>query len=326
MEHPLFSLSTKADYKSKEYSNADGSKWLKIGASPIGCATVHDRDILIYCISQLMAAISDNRPVERKLRFKAHAMLTATNRETSGNGYSLLQSALRRLQGTQIETNIVTGGKEQWKVFSFIDEAEVIKQSRDGRMEEIEVTLSDWVFNAIREKSGDLLTISRGYFRLRKPLERRLYEIARKHCGTKNREWKFKLTTLHNKIGSQSTLAEFRRMMTKIIEESTIFQHIPDYTFELKEDTVYIRPRPEFSEMYDRPALPNEIDQAIDRIRLKPQTFENARKYAAGWDMYNHLEMDWRRMLKERQTVPDQPDGSFVGFVKWYVKKNGKAR
>jgi len=30
--------------------------------------------------------------------------------------------------------------------------------------------------------------ISNDYFRLRRPLERRLYEIARKHCG--NWEWK----------------------------------------------------------------------------------------------------------------------------------------
>ncbi len=96
----------------------------------------------------------------------------------------------------------------------------MIKETRDGRMETIEITLSDWVFNAIREKSGELLTISHGYFRLRKLLERRLYEIARKHCGTKNREWKFKMVTLHGKMGSQSTLAGFRRMTTSIIEEN----------------------------------------------------------------------------------------------------------
>ena len=193
-------------------------------------------------------------------------------------------------------------------------------------MQEIEITLSEWVFNAIREKSGDLLTISRGYFRLRKPLERRLYEIARKHCGTKNQEWKFNMSTLHAKTGSRSTLAEFRRMMMNIIEENSVFEHIPDYTFELKEDTVFISPRPEFSEIFDRLVFPSEIDQAIDKIKLKPKTYENARSFAAGWDIYGHLEQDWRRMLKERQSVPKTPDGSFVGFVKWYVKKAGKAR
>ena len=114
MEHPLFSLSTRPDYQKKEY-HAKSGLFVRIEPSPIGCATVFDRDVLIYCISQLMAALNIGRPVERKLRFKAHSMLKTMNRKTSGEGYNLLKTALKRLQGTQIETNITTGGKEQWK-------------------------------------------------------------------------------------------------------------------------------------------------------------------------------------------------------------------
>ena len=104
--------------------------------------------------------------------------MQVTNRSTGQRGYKLFNDALRRLQGTQIETNITTGGKEEMDLFSFIDRARTVKETRDGRMEAIEITLSDWVFNAINEKGRDILTISRDYFRLRKPLERRLYEIA----------------------------------------------------------------------------------------------------------------------------------------------------
>ena len=32
-------------------------------------------------------------------------------------------------------------------------------------------------------ESNEVVTISNDYFRLRRPLERRLYEIGRKHCG-----------------------------------------------------------------------------------------------------------------------------------------------
>lgn len=323
MEHPLFSLSTKPDYSRKEYRQGD--TWVKIAPSPDGCATVHDRDVLIYCISQLMAALNAGRKVSRKLRFHANTMLTATNRTTSGEGYNLLQSALRRLQGTQIETNITTGGKEQWRVFSFIEAAEIIKETRDGRMEILEITLSDWVFNAIQEKGGNLLTISRDYFRLRKPLERRLYEIARKHCGH-NKEWKFRIETLHEKTGSRSTLREFRRMLAKIIDENALHGHIPDYTFSLTEETVYIQPLPSFSETFYRFDPRSTVDEEINGIRLSPQTYENVRKFSGGWDIYGHLEPDWRRMLKEKQVVPNKPDGSFVAFVKWYVRQNGKAR
>ena len=318
MEHPLFTLSTRPDFKEREYRN--GKSWLKISPSKMGLATVHDRDILIYCISQCMAALNEGREISRVLRFRAHELLQVTNRSTGQRGYKLFDDALRRLQGTQIETNIMTGGKEEMDLFSFIDRARTVKETRDGRMEAIEITLSDWVFNAINEKGQDILTISRDYFRLRKPLERRLYEIARKHCG-QNPCWRFKMETLHERTGSTSTLWEFRRMIKTIIDDNKKFNHIPDYTFELENDVVTMKPRPEFLERYAGPKQPG----LIDKISLKTQTYENARKIAGGWDLY-FLEEEWRSMLGQKEEVSERPDGSFVGFVKWYVAEHGRAR
>ena len=61
-------------------------------------------------------------------------------------------------------------------------------------MQEVELKLSGWVFNASRH--NDVLTLHRDYFRLRKPLERRIYELTRKHCGRKA-DWKISLELLH---------------------------------------------------------------------------------------------------------------------------------
>ncbi len=316
MEYPLFSLSTKPDHGIREYRNKD--TWLKVSPSPSGLATVHDRDILIYCISQCMAALNQGQSIEKTMRFKAADLLIVTNRKTSGEGYRLLRGALKRLQGTQIETNITTGGKEQWDVFSFIDSARTIKEGRDGRMQEIEITLSDWVFGAIQEKGGDILTISRDYFRLRKPLERRLYELARKCCGTKNKRWLMKLTTLHDRTGSQSSFREFKRMMKVILDDH---DHIPDYTFELIGETVYIWPRKDFKKRFngkkskDASTLPHYI---------KPETYESAQRLSQGWDIYL-IENEWRAMLKKRELEPDSPNGSFIGYVKWFVADRGPA-
>jgi hypothetical protein len=315
MVHPLFTLSTKPDYRIREYSRNGNFLTIKPGSD--GAATVHDRDVLIYCISQCMAAINQGQKIERKMRFRAHDLLKTTNRKTSGEGYRLLQAALARLQGTQIETNITTGGKEQWKVFSFIDSAETIKETRDGRMQEVEITLSDWVFNAIREKGGDILTISRDYFRLRKPLERRLYEIARKSCGQKAMHH-YRIQTLYEITGSASTLPEFRRMLTKIIKDNQAHMHIPDYVFELEGDLVKIRPKKEFTDAYEPPAT------AIDQVSLKSGIHEAAKKHAQGWDTYA-LESDWRNMLAQKKVVPDNPEGSFIGYVKKYVQRHGSA-
>ena len=153
MEHPLFTLSTKPDMTAREYRKGDN--WLKVSPSDLGLATVHDRDILIYCISQCMARLNQGLPVHRTLRFNVHDLLKTTNRATNNLGYERFRAALNRLQSTRIETNITTGGVEQWEVFSFIDSAKTIKQSREGRMQAVEITLSDWVFNALHEKSGE---------------------------------------------------------------------------------------------------------------------------------------------------------------------------
>ncbi len=312
MEYPLFTLSTKPDFTTRFYERNEN--WLKVSPSPAGLATVHDRDILIYCISQCMTALNQGREISRNMRFKAIDLLIVTNRKTSGEGYKLLRAALKRLQGTQVETNIITGGQEQWNVFSLIDKASIIKETRDGRMQEIEITLSDWVFNAIQEKRGDILTISRFYFRLRKPLERRLYELARKHCGTKNQCWPMKLETLYERTGSQSTFREFKRMIKTILDNQ---DHIPDYTFELIDETVYMRPRPDFKDKYKKVKQPDRIDQ----IRLKTQTYNNAKKFSKGWDLYM-IEDEWRTMLREKNSMPETPDGSFVEYVKWYAKEH----
>lgn len=78
-----------------------GGNWIEVSPPRHGTATVHDRDVLIYCISQCMAALNDGRKVQRKLRFKAYDLLVATNRQMSGRGYELLKDAFRRLQGAQ---------------------------------------------------------------------------------------------------------------------------------------------------------------------------------------------------------------------------------
>ena len=302
MEHPVFSLSTKPDMRPRRY--ARGDNWIEISPSRFGLATVHDRDILIYCISQCMGALNDGRQVAKSMRFKAHDLLVATNRQTSGRGYDLLKDAMRRLQGTQIETNLRQGGKEYFKVFGLIDSAEVVKETREGRMLDVEVTLSDWVFDAI--ENNHVLTLNRGYFFLRKPLERRLYEIARKHCGAQ-REWKVGLDTLRVKCGSGSSLKEFRRLVGKIIDDDAQHDHMPDYTYEFDENLLIVRPKTDNSAT----ALPLQPSA----LRINSDCYDRARQCAPGWDIHS-LESEWRSWVLEKAITVKDADAHFLAFCK----------
>ena len=302
MENPIFTLSTKLDMNPRKYTR--GENFIEVSPSRHGLATVHDRDVLIYCISQCMAALNEGRQVHRSLRFKAHDLLVATNRQTSGRGYELLKDALRRLQGTQIETNLKQGGKEYFKVFSLVDSAEIVKETRDGRMLDVEITLSDWVFDAIQ--NNNVLTLNRQYFKLRKPLERRLYEIARKHCGAQN-IWKVGLELLRDKCGSSSTVKEFRRLLGKIIDDDAQHDHLPDYGFLIEDDIVIVRPKKKTHQS----ALP----LLLSSLRLAPDTHEEARRLAPGWDMH-HLEDEWRSWVLEKAISVKDPDKHFLSFCK----------
>lgn len=308
MAHPIFSLATKPDYRIREYKAA-GGEFVIVKPSADGLATIHDRDVLIYCISQIIAALNEGREVSQVVRIKAHDLLKATNRVTDGRGYEGLRAALTRLQGTQIETNIITGGMEQLDIFSIIDRARIVRETRDGRMQEVEVRLSDWVFNAIREK--EVLTLHRDYFRLRKPLERRIYELARKHCGTKS-EWRIGLRKLQEKCGSGSTLREFRRLVLNIVEQDAEHGHIPDYalSFDSANDQVVMTSRNTVREV--------EAEDVVHVPPLKPDTYAKARDAAPGWDVYA-LEQEWREWISE---APREPNAAFLGFCKkWFAKR-----
>lgn len=315
MAHPIFSLSTKPDHRIRRYEDESGKNYLEVKPSVDGLATIHDRDVLIYCISQIMAALNEGQRVSRTVRLKAYDMLKATNRVTDGRGYEGLRAALVRLQGTQIETNIVTGGQEQLDIFSIIDRARIVRETRDGRMQEIEVELSDWVFNAIQAQ--EVLTLHRNYFRLRKPLERRLYELARKHCGRKT-EWRVSLAVLQRKCGSASTPREFRRLVSNIARQDEAHHHIPDYAIRLDEAHVVFVNR-QTGALVDTEAL---ADTA--HVRLRSDTYDQAREAAPGWDIY-HLEQEWRSWMSDGGLdAPKDADRAFLGFCRKWFEKRGR--
>jgi plasmid replication initiation protein len=299
MEHPVFSLSTKPDLRPRRYER--GGNWIAVSPSRYGLATVHDRDVLIYCISQCMAAINEGRSVHRRMRFTAHDLLVATNRQSSGRGYELLKDALRRLQGTQIETNLRQGGKEYFRVFGLIESAEIVRETRDGRMLDLEVTLSDWVFDAIEH--NHVLTLSRQYFFLRKPLERRLYELARKHCGGQT-GWQIGLAALREKCGSGSSLKEFRRLINKIITDDLAHDHMPSYAIEMESDVVSVRLKAD--------ADP-ELQAEHGPLCLSGNAHAVARMVAPGWDAHR-LEAEWRFWVQDRKIDVQDPDAHFRHF------------
>ncbi|HGO6074953.1 TPA: replication initiator protein A [Burkholderia cepacia] len=222
MEHPFYSLKKQADTEIRQYQHNDVE--ITIKPSVIGMPTIWDKDIMIYATSQLVEGINSGRKdaSNRTVRFIAYDYFVATERGTSGAEYEALEKGLERLEGVRIKTNIAGGGKRDRRGFGMIESWKIVEREHDDRMAAIEITLSTWAFNAIKEL--EVLSINRDYFRLTGGLERRLYELARKHCGNQP-TWTVSEEILFKKSGSTGNIREFRRLLKAIIAADSI----PDY-------------------------------------------------------------------------------------------------
>ena len=229
MEHPLFSLSKKPDHRMLVYEYNDIT--IKIKPSYTGLATILDKDILLYLASSIMNAKNNGLTISQTVRFTSYDYLAVTNKGTGGFQYNQLQEGLARLNGTLIQTNIKTNGKEITKEFGLIESWEIIKEDVTGKAVAIEVKLSDWFYYSIL--GNEVLSIDKDYFRLRKPTERRLYELARKHCGNQM-AWKIKLENLKMKLGITSPTRTLRFNIKKIAETN----HLPEYNVSMEDDVV----------------------------------------------------------------------------------------
>ena len=306
MEHPLFSLATKPDMRHLEYRSGDNV--LKIRPSGLGLPTIFDKDILIFVISQLMHRKNRGEAIGDTVRFSARELCVATNRQIGGDHYKRLENAFARLQGTQFVTNVRTGGKIETRIFSLIDEGGFVRTDDERfRLDYCEVKLSRWLMRAI--ESDQVVTISNDYFRLRRPLERRLYEIARKHCGSKPK-WQIGLTTLQNKTGSNAPIKRFRHNLREIIKADVT----PFYRFQLDDtDMVTVRPRQaktQITPSIPLPAWAEEKARAVAR--------EKRRDYYA-------LRAEWLAFAQAETAKGNPPKNAGAAFLA-YCGKQGSLR
>ncbi|MDP3795450.1 MAG: replication initiator protein A [bacterium] len=244
MEAPVFSLKTQKDLTPWEWTSKDGTKHIEVSPSvKYGRATQHDKDVLIFVTSQMTEALNRERPdvQNRAVRFTVHNYLVATNKPTGGVEYQRFERALDRLKGTTIKTDIRTGEKRVKEAFGILDSWTIVERSPgDERMIAVEVTMSKWLYNAIH--AHEVLTLHADYFRLRKPLERRLYELARKHCGRQS-TWRIGLELLRERCGAQSHIRAFRNQIQEVAEADTLPEYRMTYSREADQVTFRTRQR-----------------------------------------------------------------------------------
>lgn len=304
MEFPLFSLSKQKDTRKREYRR--GNKVVRIIPSTVGAATVFDKDLLLYVASQIVEARNRGLPVSRTVQIDSFDFLLGTERGDGRRSFENIIGMLRRLRGTSIETNIPTGKDKvtQTEGFSMIDSFKVLSEQKrvstivdkkTGNIEEVEVervlgftvTISEWLYNGLL--NFEVLTLDHGYFKLSRSIDRRLCEIARKHCGDQPM-WKMNIDGLAEKIGTSRARHKVRDEIRQAIEAD----EIPQYRIAL-----------------DTGASPDDVVfYTRDTAKL---SMELIRTQKAAW--FDTLERadnitKWRRVKPSKPSDPsaDQPD------------------
>lgn len=318
MEHPFYSLTKKPDREPRRYTY--GNKWIEFRPSVKGLPTIYDKDLIIYAISQIMAKHEEGEPLPKTVEIDPYAFLVYTQRGTGGRDYDALCDSLDRLDGTRFRTNVVFEGtrKDEW--MGIIDRAALETDEKSGKPRSLRITLSDMVLEAIERRA--VLTLHRDYFRLKRPVERRVYELARKAVGQQD-SWKpWPLSRLHQKSGSRATLKEFRRS----IKELARTDHLPDYrvVFDEAEDTVSFINRGTMPRRGADGAGAAGASGAGAAADLGTDWQQLARDNAPTWDPYM-LRDEWQAWCAKSRRPLKKPAAHFAKFCRTWYETRGAA-
>jgi len=270
MERPFFSLAKNPRVKPIEYKV--GETWVEVSSNPqFGMATIWDADILIWAATQLTEARDRGMETSPTIRFLPYDLLKAIRRGTSGQDYRDLRSALTRLAGTLVRTNIRATGRRKTAVFHWLESwSEIIdevKQESRG----ITLTLPQWLYHGILQQGG-VLTIDPDYFLITGGVERWMYRVARKHAGHQELGWQFTMRQLYEKSGSLARFSDFAIDIRKIVAGD----HLPEYALDIERneegtEIVSITPRENLSPDDPRSVSPKHIRRRFARgINSRP--------------------------------------------------------
>ena len=225
MSRNLFSLSKKLRVEPIFHEQNDS--FIRItGNAEHGIATVHDQDILIFLISQLVHAKNLGGKMGRRIQFSGYEFWRFTGKKKANkNGYEELWNSLQRLHNTHIETDIRLGNKRRNHQFTWLSEVE---QRWDGTKHiGYEVTVPDWLYDSVSKEKPWVVTLNHEYFKLNSPIERWLYLFARKSAGKQNTGWQESIQSLYEKSASLNSKDQFERTIRNILKrrENRLFEY-----------------------------------------------------------------------------------------------------
>jgi len=224
MEVPFLALS-KNRREPIVYEKRDGANIMKVKVSRHTghfLASIYDWDIVLYVAGKMQEILNKGSDIPpRSMVIPRHELFKALGRRNVTKQQKDLEASLSRLQLTGIETTIRNEDGRYRAGFGFL---EWWSYTERKDIKEIEIKLSDWLYDGICVK-GALLMVDPDYFSITSALKRFLYRTARKHVGGHGNTWEFAVETLYEKSGSEREFRFFKRDL----KEAVFTNDIPGY-------------------------------------------------------------------------------------------------
>jgi len=213
------------------------------GGAEVGLATVFDYDIFLNMMSYLAEEVRRYRQDSEKglrptlpskvYRPSVAHILKFCRRTSGGRQYEEIEAALRRLAKTTISvTNLAGGKRRQVDTRPLIGEYRVVSKTMTGKVDEIDITIPDWVYLSVvkTDKALPLLTLNPDYFLISSGLGRFVYRLARKAAGQGTAT--YSVRELHKRSGSPQEYRKFLYDLRELVARTQAFP-MPDYELAL---------------------------------------------------------------------------------------------
>lgn len=204
------------------YEKHDGPNMIKVKVSRHTghfLANIYDWDIVLFVAGRMQEILNKGSDIPpRTMIIPRHEIFKALRRRNVTKQQKDLEASLSRLQLTGIETTIRNEDGRYRAGFGFLEWWSYTER-KDIR--EIEIKLSDWLYDGICSK-GSLLMVDIDYFGITSALKRFLYRTARKHAGGHGKAWEFLVETLYEKSGSEREFKKFKSDLKKAVSQNDI--------------------------------------------------------------------------------------------------------
>lgn len=223
MSAPMVSLAKRSP-KRLEWEGPSGQSVLITASEETGgIATIYDFDIILWAISQINAGVERGHKPGPTITFRPYDLMKSIGHSTGGKNYKQFKAAIKRLQGTRIETTLRRRDKDRNEVFNLLADY-TLEEDDQGRPLGAQMTLPRWIHRAVVE-GREVLAISPLYFELTRGLDRFLYRLARRHAGNgiDNKDgWVFTFKDLHKRSGSPAPYGQFARDLRAAIKRDAL--------------------------------------------------------------------------------------------------------